>query len=251
MSERLPITGLPRGAVPPSVIVCGDPARATQAAEFLDQSTLLSDKREYRCYRGSFAGQPVAVCSHGIGSPGAAIAFEELIEAGGRRLIRVGTCGAMQPKMRAGNLVIAIAAVQNTGYGNEAVPSGFPAVADLDLSVALCKASEDLGYTYHRGIVLSRDRFYQGVAVPHNPDYQTLSAANILAVEMECAALFIVATLRRAKAAAILAVDGNVLESGGEDMESYAPDQDSVRAAVKAEIKIALQALCYTGDGIS
>ena len=240
--KTLPLTGLPMGQVPPAVIVCGDPARATVIAEMLLNMEPLSEKREYRCFRGSYEGIALAVCSHGIGAPGAAIAFEELIQAGARQLIRVGTCGALQPGMAAGHLIIATAAVQNTGYGRETVPTGYPAVADLELTMALKHSTADHGQPFSCGIVLSRDNFYLGLELPGNPDYTKLSAANVQAVEMECASLFIIGSIRGVQTAAILAVDGNVLV-GGEKMETYSPDQDVVQKAVAAEVQIALHSL--------
>jgi uridine phosphorylase len=189
---------------------------------------------------------PVAVCSHGIGAAGAAIAFEELIAAGARWLVRAGSCGGLQPGMKAGDLVIATAAVQNTGYGQETVPAGYPAVADMTLTLALKHAAVEKGQTFHEGIVLSRDNFYRGVNLPTNPDYQLMSRANVQAVEMECAALFIVGSLRGVGTAAILAVDGNVVESGGEEMATYAPGADAVQIAIESEIALALQALRNT-----
>jgi uridine phosphorylase len=242
-STTLPLTGLPATGIPPAVIVCGDPARAEKTAGFLSGAVLVSERREYRAYQGTFEGMPVAICSHGVGAPGAAIAFEELIVAGARQLIRIGTCGALQPGIAPGELIIATAAVQSTGYGRETVPAGYPAVADLKLTLALRQAAARQPLAWHSGLVVSRDNFYQGVAVAGAPDYAALSQANVLAVEMECAALFIVGSLRRVTTAAILAVDGNLLETGRESMEAYQPYQDSVAAAVEAEIQIALSAL--------
>jgi uridine phosphorylase len=247
----LPLTGLPIGAVSPAVLVCGDPARATRAAGFLEQATLLSDRREYRAFSGLFMKTPVVVCSHGIGAPGAAIAFEELVAAGARHLIRAGTCGSLQPYLHAGDLVIAAGAVDSTGYGRETVPPGYPAVASPALVLALEQAATEAAYLFTTGIVLSRDNFYRGVVT--TVDYPMYSQANVLAVEMECAALFHVANLRGVRAAAILAVDGNVLESGGEDFDNYDPHQEVVATAVEAEILIALDALHrlarQVGDG--
>jgi uridine phosphorylase len=184
----------------------------------------------------------ITVCSHGIGAPGAAIAFEELIEAGGHRIIRVGTCGSLQPDIDSGHLVIATAAVQHSGYGRETVPEGYPAVADIDLTLALRQSAAESGHPHHSGIVITHDNFYAGVKTSQTPDYQILSEAKVLAVELECAALFIVGSLRGAKTAAILAVDGVVLDAR-ESMETYAPHRDVVVAAVEAEISITLNAL--------
>lgn len=240
--NRLPITRIPAGSVSPAVLVCGDPGRAAKVATYLEQGELLSDHREYRLYRGAYNGMDVSVCSHGIGAPGAAIAFEELIAAGGRQLIRVGTCGSLQPTIDSGHLVVATAAVQRCGYGRETVPEGYPAVAGLALTQALLQSAAEAGHPCHSGIVLTRDNFYAGVATPYTPDYQVMSKANVLAVEMECAALFIVGALRNVETAAILAVDGNVLNTA-ESMDTYDPHRDVVTTAVEIEIKIALQTL--------
>ena len=243
MSQRLlPITGLPVGEVTPAVIVCGDPARAARIAARLDEATPLSHHREYRALRGGYEGLPLTVCSHGVGAPGAAVAFEELIAAGARQIVRVGTCGALQAGMDAGHLVVATAAVQNTGYGRETVPDGYPAVADPTLTQALARGATEAGPPAHSGFVISRDSFYPGVPLAGAPDYRVLSAARVLAVEMECAALFLVGSLRGVATAAILAVDGNVLASA-ESMDSYQPGQEVVGVAVEAAIGCALRAL--------
>lgn len=241
-ARQLPITGLRVGSVPPAALVCGDPERATRIAAFLDGAALLSERREYRIYHGAFEGLPVAVCSHGVGAPGAAVAFEELIAAGARRIIRIGTCGGLQPDIVSGDLVVATAAVDKTGYGRLTVPDGYPAVADVYLTHALLAAAASQEQPVRRGIVLSSDSFYQGVDTPHQTPYPLLSAAGVVAVEMECAALFIVGSLRGVQTAAILAVDGNVL-ARRETMESYAPHRAVVQSAVEAGIGLALRAL--------
>lgn len=240
--QILPITGLPVGGISSAVIVCGDPGRASRAAEQLENARLVADRREYRSFQGHYQGAAVTVCSHGVGASGAAIAFEELIVAGAQRIIRVGTCGGMQTDIAAGDLVVATAAVQNIGYGREVVPEGFPAVADLDLTYALRQSVQRSGRRFFQGVVLTRDGFYAGLPTAHTPDYQVLSQANVLAVEMECAALFLVGSLRRVQTAAILTVDGNVLQDV-ETVESYRPDREVVQTAVGASIEIALQAL--------
>lgn len=238
---QLPITGLPLGGVSPAVLVCGDPARATRIAEALDNAEFLSDKREYRAYRGSYHGRPVTVCSHGVGAPGAAIAFEELIAGGGRTLIRVGTCGSLQPDLHAGEIVIATAAVANTGLVAELVPRGYPAFADVDVVGALRAAAGRDRIPVRAGLVLTRDAFYAGLAADA-PDYATLSAAQVLAVEMECAALFVIGSLRGARTGAVLAVDGNVLVEA-ESIDTYRPDRAVVAEGVDRAIRTALLAL--------
>lgn len=243
MSEQvLPITGLKIGEVPAAVLVCGDPARATKTAAYLEDAVLLSEQREYRAFRGTYQGTAVAVCSHGVGAAGAAVAFEELIAAGAKQIIRIGTCGGIKADVTDGDLVIATSAIANIGYAREVVPPHFPAAADPELTVRLLNTARQHGHPHHMGMVITRDTFYGGVATPFTPDYETLAEANVTAVEMECAALFIIGALRAIQTAAILAVDGNVLNTP-ESMDSYQPHRDVVAAAVQAEIEIALTTL--------
>lgn len=241
-TAHLPITGLPVGGVSPAVITCGDPARASRIAAAMDGAQLLAEKREYRAFRGTYHGLPVTVCSHGVGAPGAAIAFEELIAAGAQTIIRVGTCGGLQPDLDAGQVVIATAAVQHTGLVRELVPEGFPAVADVEVTMVLRSAAARDRLPARYGPVLTRDAFYAGLPTAAVPDYRTLSQAGVLAVEMECAALFVIGALRGARTGAILAVDGNVLAEA-ESMDSYQPDRAVVNEGVQAAIQIGLLAL--------
>lgn len=240
--SRLPHTDLLPDSLPPHVLVCGDPARADAIAAHLHSAELVAHKREYRTWRGEYNGRNLAVCSHGLGAPGAAVAFEELIRAGARALLRVGTCGSMQNDVGEGDLVIATAAVQWTGYGREVVPANYPAIADMALTHCLHATAQQSSHPNHTGLVLTRDAFFPGVATPYAPDYEPLVALNVLAVEMECAALFLVGSLRRVATAALLAVDGNVF-AHNEQMDQFQPNRPIVKSAVDAAIAVALATL--------
>lgn len=249
MAKILPVTKLTPEVIAPLVVVCGDPQRATKIAERLEEAVLVGEHREYRAYRGTFAGKQVMVCSHGIGAPGAAPAFEELAAGGAKVIVRVGTCGGIQPSIQSGDLIVAVGAVDNTGYGRQTVPEGYPAVADPALVLSLRTASRQKNIPTQTGIVLTCDNFYAGVPTPYTPDYQVMSAAQVLAVEMECSALFHVGNLRGVRTAAVLAVDGNVLESG-ESIDTYQPHREVVDTAVSHAIDLALLALTDGSDVI-
>lgn len=247
MQKLLPHIRLEVGSLSGAVLVCGDPGRATAVAGLLDEAVLLAEWREYRSYQGKYRGRTVTVCSHGIGTPGAAIAFEELIAAGAKIIIRVGTCGGIRPEVQAGHLVVVTGAVDHTGYGREVVPPGYPAAADVDVVVALRRAAREATQPVHTGYVLTRDAFYGGPPLPAAPNYETMAAVNVLAVEMECAALFQVGGLRRIKTGAILAADGNVLHAK-EDISTFDPHRAEARQATEAAIRIALEALIQVDD---
>ncbi len=204
-----PHVKLAEGQIPPYVLVCGDPARAEQISRLMQDPKELAYNREYRTFVGTYEGEKVAVTSHGVGSAGAAICFEELIKVGARVLIRVGTCGSLTDKLGQGDHIVASAAVREDGVSSLLIPLGYPAVADLQVIQALEKACQDVKAPYQRGIILASDVFYPGL-LPTS--LELYSKANVPGVEMECATLFVIASLRGVKAGGIATVDGNPLK---------------------------------------
>ena len=86
----------------------------------------------------TFEGVDITVVSHGIGGPGAAICFEELIKLGVTTIIKLGTCGSLKPdEIKYGDLVVSIACCREDGHSNTIIPKSFPAVADFTLTEAL------------------------------------------------------------------------------------------------------------------
>ncbi len=240
MAPTQPITGIPTGELPECVLVVGDPSRVGLVSERLDNSRSVSANREYVSALGSHQGTMVAVVSHGVGTAGAAVCFEELIRAGATRLIRAGTAGGLQPHVNDGDLVIAAAAIRDDGVTKGLVPAEYPAVADHELVAAL-SGSAPADRPAHLGTVLTSDVFYPGSVLGSN--LRQWQRAGAIAVEMECAALFVIASLHGVSAAAILAIDGNPLTSDDTGMDSYQPDRAVVRGAVGAMIDTALDAL--------
>ena len=90
----------------------GDPLRAKYIAEtFLENVEQRNWERGMLGYTGTFAGKPVSVQATGMGCPSAAIVIEELVQLGVKRMLRIGTCGGLQPDLKLGDLIIAISAV--------------------------------------------------------------------------------------------------------------------------------------------
>jgi uridine phosphorylase len=233
----MPILRVHSEDIPPYAIVCGDPFRAEMIAKKLTAAKELAFSREYRTFVGEFEGVRLAVVSHGVGSPGAAVCFEELIRAGAMTLIRVGTAGSYSADTPAGSLIVSTAAVRAEGLTYQLVPNGFPAVADSGVVDALYKTALGFEGVVKKGITVTLDAFFTGVEeIPHKKYKQ----AGALAVEMEIAALYIVATLRGARAGAIVALDGY---ADSDLAAEYDPHTDAVAKAVEREIDIALKAM--------
>jgi uridine phosphorylase len=233
----LPILQVNAEDLPEYAIVCGDPRRAEVIAGRLTDVRELAFAREYRTFVGEYAGVRLAVVSHGVGSPGAAVCFEELIRGGVRTLIRVGTAGSYSADHPAGSLIVSTAAVRAEGLTHQLVPAGFPAVADSEVAEALYEAALGGDGVVKKGITVTLDVFFSGVVdIPH----KQYKAAGVLAVEMEIAALYVVASLRGARAGAILALDGYAdADLAGE----YDPHTDVVAKAIEREIDAALAAV--------
>lgn len=238
MANPTPLLRITPGDVPPRALVVGDPSRAERVAERLDGAEQVGSFREFVTYAGTHRGVEVTVSSHGVGAPGAALCFEELHQAGVERIIRAGTCGGLQPDVTDGDLVIATAAIREDGLTDGLVPPAFPAVASIDVVASLRRALDGGGHSAHEGVVLTKSVFYTHDVL--GSSLERWARAGAVAVEMECAALFVIGALRGMTVGAVLAVDGNPLHrrEGG-----YDPHRDVVRNAVEGMIGVALDAL--------
>lgn len=239
--DVLPIIQVKVSDLAPRVLVAGDPARVERIAAQLTNARRVGANREYVSYTGEFEGELVSVMSHGVGSAGAAAAFEELCRAGVERIIRVGTAGGLQPDVVDGDIVVATGAVRGEGLTSRLVPLEYPAVADLDVSLALRTAAAASDLNVHNGTVLTADNFYPSPVLPN--DQPMWRDAGAVAVEMEVAALFVVASLHRVAAGAVLAIDGNPLADADESMDGYDPFREVVDRAVAGTITAGLRAL--------
>jgi uridine phosphorylase len=127
-----------------------------------------------------------------MGCPGATIVFEELIQLGCTRLMRVGTCGGLQPHHALGDLIVALSAVPADSTASHLV-GGEPhcPTASWELIHGSVHAAKELGQAMHVGPIVSSDIFYN----PNEGQYERWSSRGVLAVEMEAAALFTVAAI--------------------------------------------------------
>jgi len=203
------------GDVASAVLLPGDPGRVATITETWDDAEVVGDHREYRTATGAYEGTPVSVTSTGVGSPSAAIAVEELARVGAETLIRVGSCGGIQPETDVGDLVITSGAVRQEGTSDEYVREDYPAVADHAVVAALGAAAEELGYDYHVGLTASTDSFYAGQsregfegfrARGAEESIEELVEAGVLNFEMEASAILTLAGIYGLRAGAVCTV---------------------------------------------
>ena len=181
------------GAYADAVLLPGDPLRAKYIAEtYFDDVTQVNEERGLLGYTGTWEGKRVSVQGTGMGCPGATIVFEELIQLGCKRLMRVGTCGGLQPHHALGDLIVALSAVPADATARHlANDEPHCPTASWDLIHGAVHAAKELGQPMHVGPIVSSDVFYN----PNEGQYERWSSRGVLGVEMEASALFTVAAI--------------------------------------------------------
>ena len=156
----------------------------------LDNARLVNQHRSLLGYTGTYNGKPVSVQTSGMGTPSFSIVMEELLMLGVKRFIRTGTCGGIGRGLKTGDVVVATAAVPADGATRTYLHGDpFAPAADFELTRALVDAARGKGVEPAIGVVQSVDVFYNTDA-----DYSSkMRSRNVIAVEMEAAALFYLA----------------------------------------------------------
>ncbi|GCA91968.1 nucleoside phosphorylase [Microcystis aeruginosa] len=233
-------------AKPTITLLSGEPERSRYIAEtYLQNARLLSDYRGLNSYLGYLDNStPILLATSGMGAPSLSIVVNELIQVGIKTIIRIGTCGAIQNRIKIGDIIISQAALCRQGAANDIAPPEYPAVADPFLTVALVKSAQFLGVNYHLGITASVDSFYEGqerILSSANPylqrhlegiteEYRRL---NILNYEMEAGTLFKMAGVYGFTAACICAV---IAERNKEEGISLESKQQAIEKAIQVAI---------------
>jgi DeoD family purine-nucleoside phosphorylase len=223
-------------------LVPGDPLRAKYIAEtYLTDARLVNEERGLLGYTGLWEGQAVSVQGTGMGCPGATIVFEELIQLGVRRLLRVGTCGGLQPDHALGDVIVALSAVPADATATHLV-GGEPhcPTASWELIHEAVHVAKHAGQALRVGPIVSSDLFYN----PDEGQYERWSKLGILAVEMEAAALFTLGALRGVQTGCLLTVSDIVVEG-----EFVRISDEELRAAVDRMTRIALATATAGGGG--
>jgi uridine phosphorylase len=199
------------------ILLPGDPDRTALLAALFESVELERRNREFASVTGRYRGQRMSVVSTGIGTDNVEIVVAEILAITERpTFIRVGSCGALQPEMSLGDLVITTGAVRLESTTSFFVHDGYPAIADYEAVVALIEAAERLGHRYHVGVTATAPGFYgaQGRPIPHlpirYPDLaEDMTRQRVMNFEMEASALLVLASLARCRAGVVCAVYAN------------------------------------------
>ena len=204
-----------QGDINKFVLLPGDPERVDTIAAAWDEAKFIASNREFRTFSGKYSGVPLTACSTGIGGPSAAIALEELASLGADTFIRIGTCGALDPKINCGDLIICSGAMRQDGTSEDYIDLSYPAVANYEIVAALIEACRKHKKIFHVGISCTTASFHCGQARKGFNNFtqskfenkiQDLQHAGVLNFEMEAATILTLAGLYNLRAGAVFAV---------------------------------------------
>ena len=228
--------GAEKGAIASTVWLPGDPRRAERIAEkFLTGIVRYNEVRNMSGYTGQTPmGQLVSVQGSGMGMPSLGIYVHELVhDFDVKRIIRLGSTGALQKDMRPRDIVIAQCASSNAGENYRRFRGmQFAASADPMLFIDAVNAAKTLGIPARIGGVVSTNIFYNDV----DPDEWKLWASyGVLAIDMETSELYTLgAKMEKGFQALSILTVSDVLPTGEElsALERELAFDDMVRLAI-------------------
>jgi uridine phosphorylase len=231
------------------ILLPGDPDRTALIASRFESIEFERRNREFASVTGRYRGQRVSVVSTGIGTDNVEIVVAEILAINERpTFIRVGSCGALQPEMRLGDLAITTGALRLESTTSFYVHDGYPAVADHEAVAALIEAAERLGHRYHIGVTATAPGFFgaQGRPIPQlpirYPDLaEDMTRQRVMNFEMEASALLVLASLARCRAGVVCTVYAN--RTTGEFISG-----DQKDAAEAACVETGLESLLVLAD---
>lgn len=224
-----------QGDIAKTVLMPGDPLRAKFIAEtYLKDVVCFNKVRNMLGYTGTYEGKRVSVMGGGMGMPSVGIYSYELYHFYDvDNIIRIGTAGGIADHIQLRDVVIGMGASTNSNYASQyKLPGTFAPIADFGLLRKAVEAAEKMNIKTVVGNILSSDVFYDD-----NKDANTQwKKMNILAVEMEAAALYMNAARAGKKALCILTISDHVFT--GESL-SAEDRQLTFRDMMKIALEIA------------
>lgn len=204
------------GDIAETVLLPGDPLRAKYIAEtYLEDVVQFNSVRNIFGFTGTYKGKKVSVMATGMGCASIGIYTYELIHFYGvKNLIRIGSCGALQERLKLGDIVMAMGSSTDSNYAHQYnLPGIFSATASFDLLLKAQQAAERSGYRYEVGNVSCSDIFYRD-----GEDNLAWAKMGVLASEMESYALYCNAARAGVKALAMFTVSDSLVT--GEEMSA-------------------------------
>jgi len=198
------------GEIADTVLLPGDPKRAKWIAEnFLENAVCYTDIRGMLGFTGTYKGKRISVQGTGMGIPSMSIYITELMkDYGVKTLIRVGSAGSYQEDVKIRDIVVALSTSTDSNINNRRFKgASFAPTVNFDLLFKVLKTAEEKNIKIKAGNILTSDEFYND-----DPSYfKKWAEFGVLAVEMETAALYTLASKYKAKALSILTISDSLV----------------------------------------
>ena len=197
------------GEIAPDVLLPGDPMRAKHIADtYLTGAVCFNDIRGMYGYTGYYKDRKVSVMATGMGTPSIMIYATELCrDYGCKKLVRVGTAGAVREDLQIGDIVLSTSTSTTSGINQYQLPGIFAPTADFELLHKAYHAMERTGCRFFAGSTLCNDHFY----VDDKANYSRIwEKYKILASEQEGAGLYTVAAKEGVQALMLLTIVVNL-----------------------------------------
>ncbi|MGN0514332.1 MAG: purine-nucleoside phosphorylase [Lachnospiraceae bacterium] len=224
-----------KGAIAKTVLMPGDPLRAKFIADtYMENVTCFNTVRNMFGFTGTYKGKEISVMGSGMGMPSMGIYSYELFSMYDvENIIRIGTAGGISDSVKLRDVVIGMGASTNSNYASQyKLPGTFAPLADFSLVRKAVEVAERENINVVVGNVLSSDTFY----TDSSTDNDLWKKMNILAVEMESAALYMNAARLGKKAVAIFTISDHLYT--GEAL-SAKDRQESFHEMVKIALEMA------------
>lgn len=198
------------GEIADTVLLPGDPKRAKWIAEnFLENAVCYTDIRGMLGFTGTYKGKRISVQGTGMGIPSISIYITELMkDYGVKTLIRVGSAGSYQEEVKIRDIVVALSTSTDSNINNRRFKgASFAPTVNFDLLSKVLKTAEEKNIKIKAGNILTSDEFYND-----DPSYfKKWAEFGVLAVEMETAALYTLASKYKARALSILTISDSLV----------------------------------------
>ncbi|MCI8332589.1 MAG: purine-nucleoside phosphorylase [Clostridiales bacterium] len=227
-----------------TVLMPGDPLRSKFIAEtFFENPVLINNVRGVQGYTGLYNGTKISVMASGMGMPSMGIYSYELYNIFGvDNIIRVGSAGAMNPRVQVRDIVLAQSAATDSNYAHQFKTEGTLApTASFDLLRIGAEQAEKAGMAYHVGSVFTSDVFYSDQTTDINDPLSPIarwSQMGVLCVEMETAALYLNAARAGKKALSILTISDSLVTGEATSAEER---QTTFTKMIELALKTAVQ----------
>lgn len=227
--------GAKAGEIADTILLPGDPLRAKYIAEtFLEDATCYNEVRNMFGYTGTYKGKRISVQGTGMGVPSISIYVNELMQSYDvQKLIRVGTCGAIQKDVKVRDVILAQTASTDSRFNQITFGMDYAPAANFELLKNAYDAGVEKGLNIKVGNVFTADMFYND-----NAQHEKWAQYQILALEMETSALYTLAAKFGRQALSVLTVSDHLIT--GEETtseERQTTFNEMIEVALEAAIK--------------